>query len=105
MDDCASGDLLRPFDKLTDPRAANTVHPFGNILLIAIMAVLCGADDWQNVSRWGKAKAKAKWLATFMDLSAGVPSRDTFRRVLIRMPLGNASSPGQHNWFASRKVD
>lgn len=79
MDDCVSSDLLRPFDKLPDPRAHNTVHPFGNILLIAIMAVLCGADDWQNVSRWGKAKAK--WLSTFMNLSTGVPSRDTFRRV------------------------
>ncbi len=79
MDDGAFGDLLRPFDNLPDPRAHNTVHPFGNILLIAIMAVLCGADDWQNVSRWGKVKIK--WLTTFMDLSAGVPSRDTFRRV------------------------
>lgn len=83
MDDCASRDLLRPFDRLPDPRAHNIVHPLGHILLIAIMAVLCGADDWACVHRW--AKAKRKWLVTFLDLSAGIPSRDTFRRVFAAL--------------------
>lgn len=78
MDDMDSGDLLRPFEFLPDPRAHNIVHPMDNILLIALMAVICGADDWQSVNRWGKAKQD--WLATFLDLSSGIPSRDTFRR-------------------------
>jgi predicted transposase YbfD/YdcC len=83
MDDAASRDLLRLFDSLPDPRAHNTVHPLSNILWIAIMAVTCGAGDWQSVQRWGKAKRK--WLETFMDLSAGIPSRDTFRRVFASL--------------------
>ena len=83
MDDAASRDLLRLFDGLPDPRAHNTVHPLSNILLIAIMAVTCGAGDWQSVQRWGKAKHR--WLDTFMDLSAGIPSRDTFRRVFAAL--------------------
>jgi predicted transposase YbfD/YdcC len=80
MDDAVSRDLLRPFDTLPDPRAPNVVHPMGHILLIAIMAVTCGAPDWASVARWGRAKRE--WLATFMNLpaSGGIPSRDTFRR-------------------------
>lgn len=58
MNDSASRDLLRPFDRLPDPRVHNIVHPLSHILLIAIMAVLCGADDWQSVNRWAKANHK-----------------------------------------------
>lgn len=85
MDDAASRDLLRLFDNLPDPRAHNTVHPLSHILLIAIMAVTCGAGDWQAVQRWGRAKRK--WLATFLDLppQGGIPSRDTFRRVFAAL--------------------
>lgn len=83
MDDVVSRHLLRPFDTMPDPRAHNTVHPLGNILLLAIMAVTCGADDWASVNRW--AKAKHKWLVTIMDLSEGIPSRDTFRRVFAAL--------------------
>lgn len=83
MDDTVSRDLLRPFTNLPDPRAHNIVHPLGNILLLAILAVLCGASDWQMVCQWGKAKRK--WLATFLDLAAGIPSRDTFRRVFAAL--------------------
>ncbi|MCC5830730.1 MAG: ISAs1 family transposase [Phycisphaeraceae bacterium] len=78
MDDAASRDLLRHFDDLPDPRAHNILHPMENILLIAIMAVTCGADDWRAVHRWGKAKKQ--WLATILDLTSGIPSPDTFRR-------------------------
>lgn len=83
MDDAASRDLMRLFDDLPDPRAHNIVHPLSNIMLIAIMAVTCGAGDWQAVHRW--AKAKREWLATLMDLSAGIPSPDTFRRVFMAL--------------------
>lgn len=85
MDDAAWRDLLRLFDNLPDPRAHNTVHPLNNILLIAIMAVTCGAGDWQAVQRWGQAKRP--WLATFLDLppEGGIPSRDTFRRVFAAL--------------------
>ena len=83
MDDAGSRGLLRPFENLPDPRAHNIVHPLFNILLITIMAVTCGAPDWQSVSQWGKAKRKG--LATFLDLSTGIPSRDTFRRLFAAL--------------------
>ena len=79
MDAINPSDLLGPFDQLDDPRAHNIVHPFANFLLIAIMAVICGAQDWQAVAQWGRAKRS--WLATFLDLSKGIPSHDSFGRV------------------------
>jgi len=79
MDVVAPGDLLRPFQSVPDPRAHNILHPLPSLLLIAIMAIICGAPDWQSVSQW--AKAKLKWLLTFLDLPHGVPSHDTFTRL------------------------
>jgi len=83
MDVVPPRDLLRSFADLPDPRAHNIVHPLPNILLIAIMAVICGADDWHAVAQWGRAKHK--WLASFMDLGRGVPSHDTFERVFAAL--------------------
>jgi predicted transposase YbfD/YdcC len=83
MDVVASGDLMRPFDSVPDPRAHNILHPLPSLLLIAIMAVICGASDWQAVSQW--ARAKFKWLVTFLDLPHGVPSHDTFTRLFANL--------------------
>ena len=63
---------------MPDPRAHNIVHPLPNIFLSALLAVICGANDWPEVVLWGRAKQK--WRATFLDLTKGIPSRDTFRR-------------------------
>jgi len=83
MDVVASGDLLRPFEAVPDPRAHNVLHPLPSLLLIAIMAVICGAPDWQAVAQW--ARAKLTWLLTFLDLPHGVPSHDTFTRLFARI--------------------
>jgi predicted transposase YbfD/YdcC len=83
MDVVASRDLLRSFQAVPDPRAHNILHPLPSMLLIAIMAVVCGAPDWQAVAQW--AKAKLQWLLTFLDLPHGVPSHDTFTRLFARI--------------------
>ncbi len=68
------------FSTLEDPRQAmNQDHKFMEILVIAICAVICGADDWVAVESFGKAKAD--WLHTFLELPGGIPSHDTFWRV------------------------
>ncbi|GAB5494383.1 MAG: ISAs1-like element ISEc26 family transposase [Phototrophicaceae bacterium] len=72
--------VLSYFDELEDPRNGNNLaHPFINIVSIAILATICGADDWVAVTTYGHAKQK--WLETFLDLSNGIPSHDTFGRV------------------------
>ena len=49
------------------------------IIIIAICAVICGADSWVEVEEFGKSKEK--WLRTFLILPNGIPSDDTFGRV------------------------
>lgn len=79
MDAQATGGFLRFFTDLPDPRAANAVHRLGDILVIAVCAVICGADSWVDVQTFGNAKRS--WLSTFLELPRGIPSHDTFGRV------------------------
>lgn len=83
MDDPAPTYPVHFFNLLPDPRAANVRHRLIDILVIALCAMICDADGWDDLEDF--AKAKAKWFATFMDLSHGVPSADTFRRVISRL--------------------
>ncbi len=55
-----------------------------NILVIAICAVICGADEWSDVEAF--VKAKRQWLKPFLHLPRGrIPSHGTFRRVLAQL--------------------
>lgn len=83
MDDPAAACPLRFFSLLPDPRANNIRHRLIDILVMALCAMICGADGWQDMQDF--ALAKGKWFATFLDLTHGVPSADTFRRVLSRL--------------------
>jgi predicted transposase YbfD/YdcC len=50
-----------------------------DILVITILATICGADNWVDINEFGEAKYD--WLSTFLELPNGVPSHDTFGRV------------------------
>lgn len=50
---------------------------------IAIYAVICGADNWNDIEEFGKPKRK--FLARFLDLPSGIPSHDAFNRVFARI--------------------
>src|SRR5262249_7282417 len=72
------------FGELTDPRVARTrVHRLGDVVTIALCAVVCGANDWVAVETFGRAKEA--WLRTFLPLPGGIPSHDTFGRVFARL--------------------
>lgn len=76
--------LEEHFARLTDPRVERTrEHKLLDIVLIAICAVICGADGWVEVEEFGKAKQA--WLETFLELPNGIPSHDTFGRVFARL--------------------
>lgn len=79
MDVTVAGGFLRFFGDLSDPRGANKIHKLHDMIVIAVMAVICGADGWTEVALFGKSKRK--WLATFLELPDGIPSHDTFDRV------------------------
>jgi predicted transposase YbfD/YdcC len=83
MDSQASGGTLRFFAGLPDPRAHNVIHKLHDILVIAICAVICGADGWTEVEEFGRSKQT--WFKTFLDLPGGIPSHDTFGRVFAKL--------------------
>jgi predicted transposase YbfD/YdcC len=100
MDAQATGGLLRFFGDLPDPRAANVVHNLADIFAIAICAVICGAEGWVDVQLF--AQSKRAWLSTFLDLSHGIPSHDTFGRVFARIDP-DAFERCFMNWMNSLK--
>jgi predicted transposase YbfD/YdcC len=77
-------EVLRHFQNLEDPRSpVNRRHPLDSVLVIAIMAVLAGADGPTAIAQW--AKLKADFLQQLLNLPHGVPRKDVFRRVLMTL--------------------
>lgn len=72
--------LVEHFAGVSDPRGRpNREHKFIDIMVIAICAAICGADDWVSVEQFGLAKQA--WFEGFLELPNGIPSHDTFWRV------------------------
>lgn len=68
------------FNKVSDPRKDRTKdHKLIDIIVIAICAVICGAEGWTDMENFGNSKLP--WLKTFLELPNGIPSHDTFGRV------------------------
>lgn len=71
---------LAAFSDLSDPRTGrNKRHYFGEILFIALAAIICQCEGFDDMERF--AKNKETWLRKFLKLPHGVPSNDTFRRI------------------------
>ncbi len=73
------------FAEIEDPRVERIRrHELLDIIVIAICAVISGADDWVDVEAWGNAKLD--WLRRQgLALPHGIPSHDTFGDVFGRM--------------------
>ena len=84
MEDEILPSIERHFGDLTDPRIDRTkLHKLLDILVIAICAVIAGADNWEDIAEFGQAKID--WFKTFLELPNGIPSHDTFNRVFARL--------------------
>lgn len=72
--------LTEHFAALEDPRVERTkLHPLVSIIVIALCAVICGAESWDEIAAFGEAKET--WLRSFLDLPHRIASHDTFNRV------------------------
>ena len=68
------------FVSITDPRQAGKIeHDLVELLVVAVNAVLVGADTFVEIELW--AKEKLDWLRGYLKLEAGIPSHDTFGRL------------------------
>jgi len=73
--------VLDFFADLPDPRIERTkLHKLEDILAVTICAVICGAEGWTDIELFGRSKQS--WLETFLELPNGIPSHDTFARVI-----------------------
>src|SRR5680860_8546 len=68
------------FEALEDPRShINKLHSLNDILVVGVVAVICGAETWKQMEEF--AKSKKRFLKTILELPNGLPSDDTFNRV------------------------
>ena len=76
----ASLSIKKHFTRLRDPRIHRRKrHLLIDIIVIAVCAVICGADNWQQVTAVGRRRLD--WFKRFLKLPNGIPSHDTFERV------------------------
>src|ERR1700730_1461825 len=76
--------IAKYFTKLKDPRRAHRrLHLLQDIIVIALCAVIAGAQDWQEIETFGRKRRQ--WLKCFLKLPNGIPSHDTFERVFDRI--------------------
>ena len=92
------GSLAASLASVTDPRVVGrTAHDLGDVLAIAIGALMAGASGWDDMEEW--ASHHRATLALWLDLRGGVPSGDTLRRVLSAIDFAELSACFQE-WAA-----
>lgn len=70
--------LVKHFGDIKDPRVERTKkHQLPDILVIAILAIIAGAQGWEDIENYGISKQT--WLEEFLALPNGIPSDDTLR--------------------------
>jgi predicted transposase YbfD/YdcC len=79
-----SASIIEHFSILRDPRIErHKKHKLVDIIVLAICAVLSGAEGWEAIEEYGYTKLE--WLRKFIPLENGVPTHDTIARVLSRV--------------------
>lgn len=74
--------LISEFAQIEDPRCDWKVeHKLIDILVIAVCAVIAEAESFEDIALYGRCKQD--WLRGFLELPNGIPSHDTFRRMLM----------------------
>jgi predicted transposase YbfD/YdcC len=77
-------EIVRHFGELEDPRSTvNLQHPLVGVVVIALMAVLAGANGPTAIAKW--ASLKEEFLVKALSLPNGIPRKDVYRRVLMAL--------------------
>jgi predicted transposase YbfD/YdcC len=72
--------LVESFSEIADPRIERTKrHLLSDILTLAVLAVIAGAEGWEDIEEFGHSKHE--WLKQYLSLENGIPSHDTISRV------------------------
>jgi len=74
-------DILISLSKVPDPRREHSrLHNLVDILFIALCAIIAGAETYTDMAAFGRIHFD--WFKRFIKLPNGIPSHDTFGRVL-----------------------
>jgi len=91
--------FLKHFISITDPRIERCKkHELIDILLLAISAVLSGAEGWEDIEDFGHLKLD--WLKQYGTFNAGIPKHDTIARVICRLKADEIENAFQ-SWISS----
>jgi predicted transposase YbfD/YdcC len=76
--------MVEHFRPLADPRVDRTKdHALIDVLVIGVCTLVCGGEGFNDMEDFGQAKAE--WFRTFLKLTNGIPSHDTFNRVFAAL--------------------
>lgn len=76
----AQRSLLAHLEQVADPRVERCrFHALVDVLVIGVCTIICGGETFNDMEAFGNAKRE--WLKTFLLLTNGIPSHDTFNRV------------------------
>jgi len=77
-------DFMSHFSQIPEPRIERCRrHELMDILFLSICAVLCGAEGWEEIEDFGRARLD--WLRKYFHFEHGIPKHDTIARVLSRL--------------------
>ncbi len=92
----AIGSLIECFSHIEDPRVERTrIHELSDILVLSVLAVIAGAEGWEDIREYGIAKER--FLRKYLRLPNGIPSEDTISRVM-RMLQPNVVQDAFMEW-------
>lgn len=101
--DCDTPALLEVLEEVDDPRRDRRKrHSLQKVLVMALFAVAGGASSWSQIEWF--AKLHEDWFAKYTDMTEGVPSHDTFRRV-FGLLIPQATQSLLQSWFEQRGID
>jgi len=84
MSETVGGSICEHFGQVVDPRIERSKqHQLLDLIIIALCAVICGADNWVEIEQFGNDKLD--WFRTFLSLPNGIASHDTFGDVFARI--------------------
>jgi predicted transposase YbfD/YdcC len=70
------------FRWIPDPRSGNNKrHKLLDVIILSVIAVICGADSWYDIEEFGHSKKE--FLQQLLSLENGIPAHDTFNRVFM----------------------
>jgi predicted transposase YbfD/YdcC len=91
--------MVECFSHIEDLRIDRTKRHFlVDILCLGVLGVIAGAEGWEDIAEFGKAKQE--WLKKYLRLPQGIPSHDTISRVFRRIKP-QAFQDGFHRWIES----